>query len=297
MSRIVYVNGRFQPYHRAQVHVEDRGFQFADGVYEVVEVLEGGLVDLDRHLDRLARSLAELAMDPPMARASLVHILRETVRRNRVLNGSLYLQVTRGAQPRDFLFPQPPKRPTMVCIARASARNLAETRASEGIAIKTLPDNRWARCDIKTVMLLPASLAKQAARAVGAGEAWFVDADGFVTEGASSNAWIVDAEGCLITRPVDQAILRGVTRTTLIDVVRADGYRLVERAFTVAEAVAAHEAFITSATNVVTPVVAIDGHPIGAGHPGPVARALRQRFYGIAACDRPPNSQRRPEAP
>ena len=280
--RTVYVNGRYLPWSDATVHAEDRGFQFGDGVYEVIEVRDGALIDATRHLERLQRSLGELAMGMPMPRAALAHVLRETVRRNRVRNGTLYCQVTRGARPRDFLFPEPGVRQTVVCIARPSSRAAADARAETGIAVKTMPDPRWERCDIKTVMLLPASLAKEAARADGAREAWFVDAAGYVTEGASSNAWIIDQHGVLRTRPVDSAILRGVTRTTLIDVIRRQGLDVMETPFTVAEAKAAREAFVTAATNIVTPVISIDGFKVADGKPGPVSQRLRHAFHEVA---------------
>jgi D-alanine transaminase len=282
MPRIVYVNGRYLPYAAASVHVEDRGFQFADGIYEVIEVRDAALIDATRHLDRLSRSLGELAMPMPMSRAALGQVLRECVRRNRVGDGTVYLQITRGARPRDFLFPDPSLPQTVVCIARPAPRAPGEARAMSGIAVKTVPDTRWARCDIKTVMLLPASLAKEQARAEGAREAWFVDEGGYVTEGASSNAWIVDADGRVRTRPVDQAILQGVTRTTLIEVIARLGLDLVEEPFTVSQAKAAREAFVTAATNVVTPVVAIDGVKIGDGTPGTVSRRLRSVFHEVA---------------
>ncbi len=282
MARVVYINGRYQPYAEAAVHAEDRGFQFGDGVYEVIEVRDGALIDPTRHLERLQRSLGEIRMPMPMSRTALGHVLRETVRRNRVRDGTIYLQVTRGAGPRDFLFPAVPYRQTVVCIARPSSRGIADARAATGIAVATLPDPRWARCDIKTVMLLPASLAKEDAKAAGAREAWFVDDAGFVTEGASSNAWIIDASGCLRTRPVDAAILRGVTRTTLLDVVHKFGLDIVERPFTVAEAKLAREAFVTAATNVVTPVIAIDGVRIGDGKPGEISKRLRAAFHEVA---------------
>lgn len=280
--RTVYVNGRYLPWAEAHVHAEDRGFQFGDGVYEVVEVRDGSLIDATRHLERLERSLGELAMGMPMPRTALWHVMRETVRRNRVIDGTLYMQVTRGARARDFLFPGPDVRQTVVCIARPSSRAAAEARAAAGIAVKTLPDPRWERCDIKTVMLLPASLAKEAARAEGAREAWFVDAAGYVTEGASSNAWIIDQHGVLRTRPVDSAILRGVTRTTLIDVIRGQGLDVMETPFTVAEAKGAREAFVTAATNIVTPVIAIDGVKVADGKPGPVSLRLRLAFHDVA---------------
>jgi len=264
------------------VHAEDRGFQFGDAVYEVCEVRRGQLVDETRHMQRLARSLTELGMPQPMSARAWSRVLRETVRRNRVGDGSVYLQVSRGARPRDFLFPPDHVPPTVVCLARHSNPARAEAAAAEGIGIKTMPDIRWGRCDIKTVMLLPASLAKEAARKEGAREAWFVDAEGYVTEGGSSNAWIVDRDGRLITRQVDDAILRGITRTTLIDLLQRENIQLVERPFTVEEAKAAREAFITSATNIVMPVVRIDGKPIGNGAPGLLSLRLRSEFHSAA---------------
>ena len=282
MSRFVYVNGQYVPYAEAAIHAEDRGFQFGDAVYEVCEVRGGRLIDETRHMQRLARSLAELRIAAPMAPGAWSRVLRETIRRNRVRDGSLYLQVSRGAHPRDFFFPPAGTRPTVVCVARHAARARAEATAAKGIAIRSTPDNRWQRCDIKTVMLLPSSLAKQAAREAGANDAWFVDAAGFVTEGASANAWIVDAQGRLVTRQIDNGILRGVTRTTLIDLLVREGIELVERPFTIAEAKAAREAFVTSATNLVMPVVAIDGAPVGNGAPGLLATKLRAAFHSAA---------------
>lgn len=282
MSRTVYVNGQYVPYHLASVPAEDRGFQFGDAVYEVCEVRDGHLVDETRHMDRLARSLKELRIPEPMSRPAWTRVLRETIRRNRVTDGSLYLQVSRGARPRDFFFPPAGTPPTVVCVARHASRPKAEAKASKGIAIKTMPDIRWARCDIKTVMLLPASLAKEAAKAEGAEDAWFVDAKGYVTEGASANAWIVDREGRLVTRQLDNGILPGITRRTLLDLVAREGLTLVERPFTVEEALASREAFITSATSIVMPVVAIDGKPVGNGGPGLLAQRLRGAFHEVA---------------
>ncbi|HZT48088.1 MAG TPA: D-amino-acid transaminase [Hyphomicrobiaceae bacterium] len=282
MTRAVYVDGRYRPYAQALVHAEDRGFQFGDAVYEVCEVKDGQLVDETRHMARLARSLAELRIPEPMSRAAWSRVLRETIRRNRVRDGLVYLQVSRGARPRDFLFPPAHVQPTVVCLARSVSPARLEAGAAAGIAVKTMPDIRWGRCDIKTVMLLPASLAKEAARAEGAKEAWFVDEHGNVTEGASSNAWIVDRDGRLITRQVDNAILRGITRTTLIDLLERENIELVERPFSVAEAQAAREAFITSATNIVMPVVKIDGKPIGNGAPGLLTLRLRSEFHSAA---------------
>jgi D-alanine transaminase len=281
VTRVVYVNGRYRPYAQACVHVEDRGFQFADAVYEVCEVRGGRLIDETRHIARLTRSLAELGMARPMSSAALGRVLRETVRRNRVGDGLVYLQVSRGAGPRNFTFPGDAVAATVVCLARGATPG-RDAAAATGIAVKTVADIRWARRDIKTVMLLPAALAKEAARGEGAQEAWFVDAEGFITEGASSNAWIIDANGRLITREVDCAILRGITRATLIDLLKGENIELIERRFSVAEAKAAREAFLTSATNSVMPVVRIDGQPIGNGAPGLLTLRLRAEFHTMA---------------
>lgn len=283
MTRIVYVNGRYAPYAEAAVHVEDRGFQFADSIYEVCEVREGRLVDEARHMARLKRSLGELQIREPMSAAALGHVMRQVVRRNRVRDGLVYLQVSRGAAPREFLFPDPEVPPTVVCLARPASRAGIEARAEVGIAVKSMPDIRWQRCDIKTVMLLPACLAKEAARKDGAREVWFVDAQGYVTEGGSSNAWIVDADGSVITRQLGLDILPGVTRATLLDAMGGEKVQLLERPFLLTEACAAREAFITSATQTVMPVVRIDGRPVGDGKPGPIVQRLRQKFHHFAA--------------
>jgi len=279
MTRTVYVDGRYRPYAQAYVHAEDRGFQFADAVYEVEEVKGGLLVDERRHLERLDRSLAELAIARPMAPGALSRVLRETVRRNRVRDGIVYLQITRGVARRDHAFPSPDTRPSVVVTARSLNRDANERIAAEGIAVITVPENRWPRVDIKSVSLLPNVLAKEAARTAGAREAWFVDRDGFVTEGASSNAWIVTRDGKLVTRPADHGILRGITRTVVLDVAAAQNLGLEERRFSVAEAYEAREAFVTSASQIVMPVVSIDGRPIGNGAPGLVANALRRDFH------------------
>ncbi len=282
MSRVAYVNGRYVPHARACVHVEDRGYQFADGVYEVCEVLDGHLVDERRHMNRLERSLKELRIREPMSRSALAHVLRETVRRNRVRDGMVYLQVTRGVARRDHLFPKDDVAPAVVVTARSIDRRKGRKAAEEGIAVVTVPDNRWERVDIKSVSLLPNVLARQAAEEAGAAEAWFVDHDGNVTEGSSTNAWIVDMEGRLITRPAEHGILRGITRTVVVDLARREGLELVERAFTVEEAKRAREAFVTSATKLVMPVVRIDDSAIGNGKPGSIAGRLRELFHGAA---------------
>jgi D-alanine transaminase len=282
MSRIAYVNGRYRPHRDALIHIEDRGYQFADGVYEVCEVRGGRLVEERRHMERLVRSLSELRIALPMPLAALSVILHETVRRNRVRAGIVYLQVTRGIARRDHAFPPAATRPAVVVTARAHDAAKAERSAAEGIAVITLADNRWARPDIKSVSLLPNVLAKQAARDGGAREAWFVDAKGFVTEGASSNAWIV-TEREVVTRPVDNSILNGISRMVARDAIAAEGLQLAERPFTVAEARAAREAFVTAASQIVQPVVRIDGTAIGDGRPGPIATALRRAFHRHAA--------------
>jgi D-alanine transaminase len=282
MSRVAYVNGAYAPLSRAGVSVEDRGFQFADAVYEVWSVRDGRLLDQPGHYTRLRRSLSELRIAEPMSDAALGAVLRETVRRNRVRDGIVYLQISRGAAPRDHAFPPASTLPTMVVVAKPVSRKMLEARAESGVSVITLPDNRWGRCDLKTVGLLPNVLAKQAAREAGAFEAWFVDEDGFVTEGTASNAWIVDAQGRLRTRDLSNRILHGVTRATLIERARERQIPVLEQAFTVAEAKAAREAFITSASNIAIPVLSIDGATIGEGRPGPVSRALRDAYFGAA---------------
>jgi D-alanine transaminase len=279
MSRIAYVNGRYLPHRDAMVHVEDRGYQFADGVYEVCEVRGGRFVEERRHMARLVRSLGELRIELPMPLSALGVVLHETVRRNRVRDGIIYLQVTRGVARRDHAFPPPATRPSIVVTARNHDSTKAERVAAEGIAVITVPENRWARPDIKSVSLLPNVLAKQAARDSGAREAWFVDGRGFVTEGASSNAWIVTAEGEVATRAADHSILGGISRLVALDIMAAQGLRFVERPFTVAEAKAASEAFVTAASQIVQPVINIDATPIGSGLPGPVTIALRRAFH------------------
>lgn len=282
MARVIYVNGRYAPYDEAVVHVEDRGFQFADGVYEVCEIKAGDLIDERRHIDRLFRSMTELAMRPPMGRRALGVILRETVRRNRVRDGMVYLQVTRGMAKRDFAYPAPETPASVVCYARGKSSAAGERKAAKGVKVITMPDIRWSRVDIKTVALLPNAMARQAANDAGADEAWFVDADGFVTEGASCNAWIITDAGELVTRPANSGILRGITRTVLVELIGQHGLKLVERPFTVAEARAAKEAFNTSATALVMPVVAVDGTPLGEGKPGLLTMKLRRLFHDFA---------------
>jgi D-alanine transaminase len=275
MPRIAYVNGRYVDHRQAVVNIEDRGFQLADGVYEVWAVFDGRLGDAEGHFERLSRSLAELRIAEPMSRAALGVVLAETVRRNAVVDGLVYLQVTRGVARRDHAFPDPPVAPSVVATATRVDPAIALARAEKGVSVITMPETRWSRCDIKTVALLPNALARQAAREAGAAEAWFVDELGLVTEGAASNAWIVDRDGTLRTRDVQANILRGITRNTLLEVVGAVGLNFEERPFTVEEAKGAREAFITGAGSLVLPVVRIDGVALGDGTPGSVAKRLR----------------------
>src|SRR6185312_1878873 len=269
----------YLPHSEAAVSIEDRGFQFADGVYEVCEVRGGRLVDERRHMARLDRSLRELRMARPMPAAALAVVMRETVRRNRVRDGIVYVQVTRGAASRDFPFPPNGTHPTLVITARNQDPAKLAKLAEQGIAVMTTPDLRWKRVDIKSVALLPNVLAKQTARDHGAREAWLVDAEGRVTEGGSSNAWIVTDDGALVTHPLGNDLLPGITRSVVLDVLAAQGLRLEERSFTVEEAYAAREAFVTSASQIVMPVVSIDGRPVGEGRPGPITLHLRRDFH------------------
>lgn len=282
MSRIAYVNGSYLPHGDSAVHIEDRGYQLADGVYEVCEISDGFILDMRGHLDRLDRSLSELRIAWPMHRSALQLVMKEVIRRNRVRNGIVYLQVTRGVAPRDHAFPTGPVRPSIVVTAKRLDPARMAARGRNGIKVITLPDNRWERVDIKSIGLLPNVMARQAAVEAGAGEAWFVAADGTVTEGAATNAWIVTMDGELVTRPAESRILRGITRTTTIKVAERFGLNVVERPFTVEEALGAREAFVTSATSRVTPVIMIDGRPIANGRSGSVTQSLREAFFDIA---------------
>jgi D-alanine transaminase len=282
MSRIAYVNGRYLDMRDASVNIEDRGYQFADGVYEVCEVRGGKLVDMPRHLARLQRSLGELRIKEPMPLAALSVVMHEVVRRNRVNHGIVYLQVTRGVARRDHGFPAASVKPAVVVTARSLDPAKGQANAAHGIKVITLPENRWPRVDIKSTALLPNVLAKQAAREAGAYEAWYVDRDGYVTEGSSSNAWIVTKEGRVVTRSAEAGILPGVTRAVLMDAFEALQVRFEERPFTPAEAAGAAEAFVTASSQIVMPVVAIDGQPIGDGKPGALAKRLREQFHRFA---------------
>ncbi len=281
MPRVVYVNGRYVPYGEARVHIDDRAYTFADGVYEVVTVANGRFVDEAPHLDRLDRSLRELRIAAPMSRKALELVLREVVRRNRVRSGLVYLQMSRAVSPRDHAFPRNPHT-QVVAWAKTLAPQSAAV-AEDGVKVISVLDNRWGRCDIKSTALLPNVLAKQAARDAGAYEAWFVDEKGLVTEGSSTNAWIITTKGELVTCPLDAGILAGVTRRTVVDLARGEGLQIVERGFSVDEAKAAREAFITSASSFVLPVTQIDDRVIGNGKAGSVTRRLRERYLRYMA--------------
>ena len=276
MSRIAYVNGRYVPHDGAQVHIEDRGYQFSDGVYEVAAVCRGRVVDEEPHLDRLERSLQALRMDLPLPRRALRLVIREVLRRNRVRDGMVYLQVTRGVAARDHPFPDAAEG-ALVLTARPIAwpRTAADDRGADVIS---LPDQRWGRCDVKSVSLLPNVLGKQSARERGAFEAWFIDPDGYVTEGASTNAWLVDEGGRIVTRDLESNILGGITRQTVIALAGEAAIEVVERAFTLEEALQAPETFLTSTSAFVRGIVRIDGRTVGNGEPGPVTLRLRDAY-------------------
>lgn len=280
MTRLAYVNGRFLPHGKAGVHIEDRGFQFADGVYEVITVLDGRFVDEGGHLARLDYSLGQLKIAPPLGERALRLVMRELVRRNRLREGILYLQVTRGVAPRDFKFPKH-EDSTLVMTTRRMRLAPGE-RLEIGVRVATVPDIRWVRRDIKSVGLLAQVLAKQQAAEAGAFEAWMVDPEGFVTEGGSSNAWIVTPEGVLVTRRPDQSILHGITGNTIERLAAELGVKVERRSFTVAEAQAAREAFLSSATTFCLPVVQIDDRPVANGYPGELTRTLALRYWDYA---------------
>ena len=279
MSRIVYVNGRFLPEAEAHISVFDRGFLFGDGVYEVSSVLDGGLVDNAAHLARLERSLGELGMASPASPEEIVRAQKELIARNDLTEGVVYLQITRGPADRDFAYPSEPK-PTLVMFTQKKSL-VDNPLAAHGITVVTVPEMRWRRRDIKTVGLLAASMAKQAALDAGADDAWMVE-DGFVTEGTSNNAWIVTAEGVVVTRHLGHDILHGITRASVLRLARERQIAIEERPFTVDEAKSAAEAFITSASAFVIPVIGIDGETIGDGKPGAIAGRLREIYIESA---------------
>lgn len=280
MTRFAYVNGRYRPHAEAMVHVEDRSYQFADGVYEVVAIHRGRFVDEQPHLARLDRSLSELRIGWPLAPAALKLVMRELVRRNRIAKGSIYIQITRGVAPRDHAFPKHRVAPGLVMTTRR-ANPLPATALSDGVAVIIIPDIRWGRCDIKSVALLPNVLGKQAAVDAGAYEAWLVNAQGEVTEGTSTNAWIVTREGRVVTHPPGPKILSGVTRMTVLRLATESQIAVEERPFTLAELNCAREAFLTSTSSHVLPVTRVNGEAIGNGHPGPVATRLRDLYMAV----------------
>lgn len=281
MPRTAYVNGTYVDHRDAVVHVEDRGYQFADGVYEVIHLFRGRLIDEEPHLDRLARSLNELEMDWPMNRSALRVAMREVVRRNRFATGLLYIQVTRGVAPRDHKFPTG-IRPSIVMTVRPIPEFSGEMR-DHGVGVITIEDIRWARRDIKSISLLPNVLGKQAAAAAQVYEAWMYDDDGFITEGTSSNAWIITAEGRLVTRPAGHDILRGITRQEILELARELEIPFEERKFTREEAYDAREAFLSNSSHFVTPVTRIDDRVIANGEPGSLSTALHGRYVEFMA--------------
>ena len=276
MPRIAYVNGRYAPHGEAAVHIEDRGYQFADGVYEVICIHRGTFVDGDGHMARLTRSLGELQIARPMSPLALSIVMRELVRRNRVYNGIIYLQITRGVASRDHAFPATSESSLVLTTKHGPSFNLKSAR--KGVDVITIPDIRWKRRDIKSISLLPNILGKQQAKVVGAYEAWMVDDAGRVSEGTSTNAWIVSRKNELITHQVDSAILNGITRIAVLRLAAEEGVKFVERTFTVAEAHRAREAFLTSTTSFVKPVVRLDGKPIADGRAGPLTRKLMDYY-------------------
>jgi D-alanine transaminase len=279
MSRIVFLNGSFLPIEEAKVPFMDRGFLFGDGVYEGIGVLDGQLIDNEAHLERLERSLGEVRIRNPYSRAEWTSLQEEIVRRNGMTEGFIYFQVTRGVAERDFFFPENAE-PTVAMFTQAKA--IADAPAARtGIAVVTVPDQRWARRDIKAISLLAQVLAKQAAKEAGAQEAWLVE-DGYVTEGGSSSGFIVTKQGSIVVRPLSNAILPGITRKSLLRLSEEAGIPLEERRFTVEEAYDAAEAFLTSASNFVLPIVTIDGRPVGDGKPGPVTKRLRELYLSMA---------------
>jgi D-alanine transaminase len=285
MSRVAYVNGRYVNLRSPAVRVEDRGYQFADGVYEVAKVVNGRFCNLERHLDRLERSLALMQMPMPMTRRALAAVLRETWRRNAIPNATVYLQVSRGVAARNHAW-KPDIQPSVVVTVRP-AKFPTKKEIEEGVKVISLRDERWAHCEIKSVSLLPNVLAKQRATEAGAREAWLVDSDGYVTEGCSSNAYIVDPDGRLVTRPLGPQILGGVTRSIVLELARKAGIVIVERPFSLEEAKHAREAFLTSTTSLVLPVTQIDEQPIGNGRPGSIGMRLLEAYAALESVPLP----------
>ncbi len=277
MSRIAYVNGQYVPHLAASVHIEDRGYQFSDGVYEVIAIHKGKLIDMDGHMVRLKRSLNELEIAWPVGPGPMDVIIREVIRRNRIRDGIVYLQITRGVAPRNHAFPDHHNSALVVTAKRFPAFDF--DAAHKGVDVITTPEIRWQRRDIKTVSLLGNCLAKEKAARAGCYEAWFVEEDGNITEGTSSNAWIINAADELITRAPSNDILNGITRLSILKVAEEQGIKFIERSFTVEEAMSAKEAFVSSTTSFVKPVLHIDGKPVGNGNVGPLSIKLLA-YYG-----------------
>lgn len=276
MSRIAYVNGRYVPHDQAEIHIDDRGYQFGDGIYEVVSVINGKLADQDWHLDRMDYSLGQMGIPMPMSRQAIKIIIKNMIIMNRIKYGLVYFQVTRGVMRRDHAI-NAMLNPQLVMTAKSLPR--LEKHTVDPVDVITVPDQRWQRRDIKTLQLLPNCMAKSKAVEAGAYEAWMVDHDGFITEGASSNAWIVSKDGELITRPATYDILSGITRKAILEIASGRNLKIVERPFTTEEVLNASEAFLTSATSIVTPVARLDGVVIGDGGIGAVSGAMRQAYF------------------
>ena len=281
MTRCVYVNGQFLRRRNATIDIEDRGFNFGDAVYEVIFLNNGILVDEEEHLKRLEYSLSELGIPLPKSRRILSLLIREVIRLNRIIDGFVYLQVSRGVAPRDHLIPDNIT-PSLVIMARSS-NLVAKPSIKDGVSVITVPDLRWHRRDIKTTQLVANCLAKSNAVKAGAGEAWMVDENGAITEGSSSNAWIVTSNRELLTRPPSSEILNGITRRTILALAKEERLEFYERAFTTSEALKAAEAFFTSATSLATPVLSIDGKKIGSGKVGPITKKLQSMYIKFAS--------------
>ena len=280
MSRIAYVNGSYVPLSAASVHIEDRGYQFADGIYEVVSVYKGRMIDEEAHLDRLKRSLDALQIVAPMSRAAMKLVFKQVLVQNRALNALLYIQITRGVAKRNHAFPKEIM-PSFVITCRRFDFAAVKARSKMGINVSSQPDDRWGRCDIKSTSLLPNVLAKQAATEAGAFEAMYVDADGFVTEGSSTNMWMVEADGTLVTRSLNDNILPGITRAALQKIAAERQVKIVERAFSLAEAKAAPELFLTSSTSCVMPIIQVDETQISGGAPGDISNKLAEAYWAF----------------
>ena len=276
MARVAYAGGRYVSIHDKAVAIEDRGYQFADGIYEVIKAIDGRPRDLDRHMARLRRSLGELAIDMPMSEPALKHVIMETLRRNKLRRAIIYVQISRGVAPRNHLFPKSAKPVLVVTVRRAPFPS--ESEFEKGCKVLSMRDIRWERCDIKSISLLPNAIAKQTAKEEGAREALLVDDDGLVTECSSSNAYIVDRDGRIVTRPLSEDILGGITRSVLFEVAQELGITIVERPFSLEEAKNAREAFLTSTSSLVMPITQIDDQVIGNGHPGSITQTLLAHY-------------------